>query len=304
MAAILWARRRRLAALIGVKGVAGGSVIVGFASAAPWRSVMESAMSMDRRNARSMALRFLAGLGMLFGSAQALADAELTLTPMATTCSVTSGTTAVPSFSSFACAPSPGAPFTLSNIFGFSPSSPIQISRVALIYAFTYSDDGLRLASPATLDVGTPTADTQLPEWDPNFLRVRTPQTVSFESATLALHLDGSGASPYYSVSMFASGTDPGAISLQNGVLMFGLNDHPDDFSGTLTISIGSPALPATLTGVAVDASVASVSAVPEASTTLLMAFGLVGLAWIVRRDRRAQVRRALTANEGGWISN
>ncbi len=65
---------------------------------------------------------------------------------------------------------------------------------------------------------------------------------------------------------------------------MFGLNDHPDDFSGVLSISITTPFLPATLTGVTLGASVASVTAVPEPSTYLLMAVGLLGLAFAARR--------------------
>lgn len=231
--------------------------------------------------------RAIATLVLALGTSQAHADAGLTLTPSGSTCTVTSGTAAMPVYSSFACTPGSEAPVTLSNVYGTSPSSPINIARIVLTYEFSYSDDGLQLTTPTSLDVGTPTANDQLPRWDPNYLRVRTPQTVSFESATVALDLEGSGANPYYSVSMSVIGADPGAITFQNGVLMFGLNDHPDDFTGTLAISIGAPAFVATLSGVTVGASVASVSgvsAVPEPSTYLLMAIGLLGMAFTRRR--------------------
>lgn len=160
--------------------------------------------------------RAAATLVLALGTPLAWADASLTLSPMGSTCQTISGTNSMPVSATLPCTLSPDSPVNLINLRDLSPRSPINYSRIVLTYEFSYSDDGLRLDAPQTLAVGTPTANTQLSSSHPYYQLVRTPQTVSFEAATVSLLLEGSGADPFYSVSMIASGTDPGALSFQN----------------------------------------------------------------------------------------
>jgi hypothetical protein len=177
-----------------------------------------------------------------------------------------------------ACAPGPEF-LVINNTTRAGPF----VSFIELTYAFTYSDDGLALPSAVILPTGDYGGAT-------TSAFARSP-SVGFESATLnvdvASDFGPNPTGPGYVITASTIGAPVEGVSFLDGYLMFGLNDHPDSFSGSLTLTIGvtSAGLQdfAQVTGVSVTSSVA---AIPEPSTYALL---LSGLAFVMLFGRRAR---------------
>jgi hypothetical protein len=122
------------------------------------------------------------------------------------------------------------------------------------------------------------------------------PPRVTFESATLAVDvtstLGPTPGGPGYAISAFVGSNAPAdGVSVVDGYMMFGLNNHADNFSGTLTLQVGVTAFGfadlANVTGVSVTPAVA---AIPEPSTYALLIGGLVPvMLWRRRRQPGAR---------------
>jgi PEP-CTERM motif len=207
-----------------------------------------------------------------------MADASLTLNQTSAECVTDQRVGDVIQRTVAACAPGPAF-----MVIGNGTRGGPLFSFIQLTYAFAYRDDGLMLPSAVTLatgDYGGATASA--------FAR---PPSVSFESATLNVDVSSTfgpnPAGPGYVISASAIDAPIDGISLLDGYLLFGLNDHPDAFSGNITVTVGVTAFGlqdfAAVSGVSVTPSVA---AIPEPSTWALLLSGMALLAHFCRGAR------------------
>jgi hypothetical protein len=242
---------------------------------------------MGSSKASSMGARLTLAAITLAAATNAHAETSLALTPTSTECVQTSTFSIRPDLppTTWTQRTPCTTPVTV-EIFRDGTTRSTGERYLVMNLQFTYTDDGLSLGSPTALNPG-------------ELLRAGQPAPfVTFEAGVL--WIDVSSASSLYSVSAFAQASDPNGITARDGYILFGDNDHPDSFTGTISLvlsgpstSTGLPYTSARIDNVDVGARLASVPAIPEPSTYALMGVGLAAIAagaW--RRRSSAAVRR------------